>query len=54
MPIPTEPIGSMPRPIELIEGVGSFSAGSVSRHQRDALSIILREENGEASNLVGD
>lgn len=37
MPIPTEPIGSIPRPIELIEGVGAFSAGSISRDQLDAL-----------------
>ena len=37
MPIPTEPIGSIPRPIELIEGVGAFSEGSISHDQLDAL-----------------
>jgi len=37
MSIPTEPIGSIPRPIELIEGVGAFSEGSISRDQLDAL-----------------
>ena len=38
MPIPTEPIGSIPRPIEFVEAVGAFSAGSISRGQLDARS----------------
>jgi methionine synthase II (cobalamin-independent) len=37
MPIPTEPIGSIPRPIELIEGVAAFTAGTIARDQLDAL-----------------
>lgn len=31
MPIPTEPIGSIPRPPELIEGMQQFAAGRISR-----------------------
>jgi methionine synthase II (cobalamin-independent) len=30
MSIPTEPIGSIPRPLELIEGVQAFSEGRLS------------------------
>ncbi|HEY6293539.1 MAG TPA: cobalamin-independent methionine synthase II family protein [Terriglobia bacterium] len=37
MPIPTEPIGSIPRPPELIEAVRSFQAGRLSRETLDAL-----------------
>ncbi len=37
MPIPTEPIGSIPRPAELIEGMGAFEAGRISRAELDAL-----------------
>ncbi|HEU5262163.1 MAG TPA: cobalamin-independent methionine synthase II family protein [Gemmatimonadales bacterium] len=33
MPIPTEPIGSIPRPPELIEGMRQFSAGRISRDE---------------------
>ena len=32
MPIPTEPIGSIPRPRELLEGIEAFQSGSIS-HQ---------------------
>jgi methionine synthase II (cobalamin-independent) len=37
MPIPTEPIGSIPRPPELIEAVGRLSSGSISQAEVDAL-----------------
>jgi methionine synthase II (cobalamin-independent) len=29
MPVPTEPIGSIPRPHELIEGMRAFAAGEI-------------------------
>jgi 5-methyltetrahydropteroyltriglutamate--homocysteine methyltransferase len=35
--IPTEPIGSIPRPPELIEGMRGVAAGRVSGHELDAL-----------------
>jgi len=37
MPIPTEPIGSIPRPAELIEGMGAFEAGRIPRAELDTL-----------------
>ncbi|HEY8166489.1 MAG TPA: cobalamin-independent methionine synthase II family protein [Gemmatimonadaceae bacterium] len=37
MPIPTEPIGSIPRPPALIEGMKGFAAGDVSREKLDEL-----------------
>jgi 5-methyltetrahydropteroyltriglutamate--homocysteine methyltransferase len=37
MPIPTEPIGSVPRPLELIEGVQAAAEGRLSREELDAL-----------------
>jgi 5-methyltetrahydropteroyltriglutamate--homocysteine methyltransferase len=37
VPIPTEPIGSIPRPPELIEGVGAASEGRISREELDTL-----------------
>src|SRR5581483_8790078 len=37
MPIPTEPIGSIPRPRELLEGMQGYAAGTVSREDLDAL-----------------
>ncbi len=37
MAIPTEPIGSIPRPQELIEGVRAFQAGSLSQKELEAL-----------------
>jgi 5-methyltetrahydropteroyltriglutamate--homocysteine methyltransferase len=37
MSIPTEPIGSIPRPPALIEGIKSFQAGRLSLAQLDAL-----------------
>jgi 5-methyltetrahydropteroyltriglutamate--homocysteine methyltransferase len=35
--IPTEPIGSIPRPPELIDGVQAFNAGRISRSELNAL-----------------
>lgn len=37
MPIPTEPIGSIPRPPELIEGMTAFAAGRIQAEELDAL-----------------
>jgi 5-methyltetrahydropteroyltriglutamate--homocysteine methyltransferase len=37
MPIPTEPIGSIPRPQALIEGVQAFTAGRITQQELDAL-----------------
>ena len=37
MPLPTEPIGSIPRPPALIEGVLAFEAGRLSRPDLDTL-----------------
>jgi 5-methyltetrahydropteroyltriglutamate--homocysteine methyltransferase len=37
MPIPTEPIGSIPRPPELIEGVRQLAAGRMSRQEMQSL-----------------
>ena len=37
MPIPTEPIGSIPRPLPLIEGIKLFQAGSIAREKLEAL-----------------
>src|SRR2546429_8144457 len=38
MPIPTEPIGSIPRPPELLAAVTEFAAGKISREQLRARS----------------
>jgi 5-methyltetrahydropteroyltriglutamate--homocysteine methyltransferase len=37
MSIPTEPIGSIPRPKELIEGMQAFDAGSISQEELNSL-----------------
>ena len=37
MPIPTEPIGSIPRPPELLEGIQAFNAGRLSTEKLDGL-----------------
>ena len=37
MAIPTEPIGSIPRPPALLEGMAAFGAGSISRERLDEL-----------------
>jgi methionine synthase II (cobalamin-independent) len=37
VPIPTEPIGSIPRPAALLEGIEAFAAGGISAGDLDAL-----------------
>jgi 5-methyltetrahydropteroyltriglutamate--homocysteine methyltransferase len=37
MPLPTEPIGSIPRPPELIEGMKAFASGSLSSDRMESL-----------------
>ena len=37
MPIPTEPIGSIPRPPALLEGLQAFAHGHITQKQLDAL-----------------
>ena len=37
MPLPTEPIGSIPRPPELIEGMKAFMSGSISSDRMESL-----------------
>ncbi len=37
MPILTEPIGSIPRPVELLEGLKAFSAGNIGAQELDIL-----------------
>src|SRR5580765_3916442 len=36
MPLPTEPIGSIPRPAELIEGIRLFAAGGIAAEQLES------------------
>jgi 5-methyltetrahydropteroyltriglutamate--homocysteine methyltransferase len=44
MPIPTEPIGSIPRPAALLQTLAAFQAGSVTRAELDAAySEALRD-----------
>jgi methionine synthase II (cobalamin-independent) len=35
MPIPTEPIGSIPRPLELIEAFSGFAEGLITQMETD-------------------
>ena len=44
MPIPTEPIGSIPRPPELIEAVRRFADGSISQAEVDALYLSALQD----------
>ena len=37
MMIPTQPIGSIPRPPAVIQGIQAFSAGKISRGELDSL-----------------
>lgn len=42
--IPTEPIGSIPRPAELLQAIASYQAGTLSREALDdAYSLALRD-----------
>ena len=61
MPIPTEPIGSIPRPRALIEGVREWAAGRLSREKVDELydsavrsTITLFEETGSPGITDGE
>jgi 5-methyltetrahydropteroyltriglutamate--homocysteine methyltransferase len=59
MPIPTEPIGSIPRPPDLVAGLGLFAAGRISREQlirlQDAaIRDTIRRFEGTESPVVTD
>src|SRR5580700_10923319 len=44
MPLPTEPIGSIPRPADLLQAMHEHSIGKISREQlRDAEDAALRD-----------
>jgi methionine synthase II (cobalamin-independent) len=51
VPIPTEPIGSIPRPRELIEGMEAFASGRIPLRELDSLARVaarrLELEAGE-------
>jgi 5-methyltetrahydropteroyltriglutamate--homocysteine methyltransferase len=53
MPIPTEPIGSIPRPPELIEGMRGAAEGRVSGDQLDALFEQALEQTIGALEATG-
>lgn len=57
--IPTEPIGSIPRPQELIDGVGAFANGTLSQAELDtlygtALLDTIREFEATGSPVITD
>ena len=59
MTIPTEPIGSIPRPTELIEAMGAFAAGEVSREelarlQDEAVRDTIRRFEATGSPVITD
>lgn len=59
MPIPTEPIGSIPRPIELIEATRAYAAGEVSdaelaNLQDEALRDTIRRFEETGSPVITD
>jgi 5-methyltetrahydropteroyltriglutamate--homocysteine methyltransferase len=53
MPIPTEPIGSIPRPQALIEGMQAFRSGRMSQHDLDALSDAAVKDTIAAFEATG-
>lgn len=55
MPIPTEPIGSIPRPAVLIEGTRDFGAGRISHEQWRSLCYAdyRRLFGGEPPRIAG-
>ena len=53
MPIPTEPIGSIPRPPALIQGLRDFGAGKITPEQLDALGDRAVRETIEAFAATG-
>ena len=61
MPLPTEPIGSIPRPPELMEGMKAFASGSVSADRMESLfdaavrdTIRRFEESGSPVSSDGE
>lgn len=61
MPIPTEPIGSIPRPPELIEGMKAFASGKLSPDRMESLfdaavrdTIRRFEETGSPVSTDGE
>jgi 5-methyltetrahydropteroyltriglutamate--homocysteine methyltransferase len=59
MPIPTEPIGSIPRPPELIEAVREFQAGRLTKEKlgtlyEDALRDTIRGFEATGSPVISD
>lgn len=59
MPIPTEPIGSIPRPPELIEAMGAFEAGDIpaaelERLQEEALRDTIERFEATGSPVITD
>ena len=59
MPIPTEPIGSIPRPPQLIEAVREFQEGRLSQenlnaHFQDALRDTIRRFEATGSPVITD
>ncbi|MBS0196205.1 MAG: 5-methyltetrahydropteroyltriglutamate--homocysteine methyltransferase [Planctomycetes bacterium] len=58
-PIPTEPIGSIPRPLELIEAIKAVDAGAVSLQAieplfREAVRDTIREFEASGSPVASD
>ena len=59
MHIPTEPIGSIPRPTELVQGLAAFSSGSIDARELDvlferALTDTLRRLEATGSPVITD
>lgn len=59
MPIPTEPIGSIPRPLQLIEAVREFQQGRLSQDNlnaryQDALRDTIRRFEATGSPVITD
>lgn len=59
MYIPTEPIGSVPRPIELVKGLAAFSSGDIDARELDvlferALADTLRRFEATGSPVITD
>ena len=51
--IPTEPIGSIPRPAELLQGIQAFSAGKISRAELDTLHDAALRDTIERFEATG-
>ena len=59
MPLPTEPIGSIPRPLYLLEGMEAFGAGEITKAQLDelydaAVRDTLEQFEATGSPIVSD